>query len=85
VATNRPSEEDDWTQIGEDKLSEILSGTNYSLFENTGDSSGSTTRQIWQALLIAALFFLIIEAILCLQKTSARRTKASSESSPSAG
>ncbi len=73
VATNRPADEDDWTRINEDELDNILEGTNYSLFENSGESDGSSTRQIWQWLLVAALVFLIIEAILCLQKKSARR------------
>lgn len=73
VATNRPSDEDDWTRIDEDQLDRILEGTNYSLFENTGETNSSATRQIWQWLLVAALLFLIIEAILCLQKKTAKR------------
>jgi len=74
VATNRPAEEDDWTRINEEQLDKILTGTNYTLFENSGESGDSATRQIWQWLLVAALLFLIIEAILCLQKKSVKRT-----------
>lgn len=70
VATNRPAEEDNWNQIDDPELAEILKGTNYSLFENTGNEDSSLTQQIWQAFLIAALVFLIIEALLCLNKKS---------------
>ncbi|MFT5634513.1 MAG: hypothetical protein ACI9SQ_002251, partial [Rubritalea sp.] len=70
VATNRPAEEDNWSQIDDPELAEILKGTNYSLFENTGNEDSSLTQQIWQAFLIAALVFLIIEALLCLNKKS---------------
>ena len=75
IATNRPAEEDSWNQIDDSELSEILQGTNYSLFENTGEDDSSLTQQIWQAFLIAALVFLIIEAILCLNKKSTKLTQ----------
>ncbi len=72
VATNRPAEEDSWGQIDAPELDEILKGTNFSLFENTGSEDTSLTQQIWQAFLVAALAFLIIEAILCLNKKTVK-------------
>ena len=74
VATNRPAEEDSWSQIDDPELAEMLKGTNYSLFENTGNEDASLTQQIWQAFLIAALVFLIIEALLCLNKKAVKLT-----------
>ena len=82
VATNRPAEEDNWGQINDQELKSILAGTNYRLFENTGDVEGSLTQQIWQWFLIATLIFLIIEAILCLNKKSTlSQTKSSASTS----
>lgn len=70
IATNRPQEEDSWEQLDSPQLKSILKESNYSLFENRGDEESSITQQIWQMFLIAALIFLIIEAILCLNKKS---------------
>ena len=68
VATNRPDSEDDWSVIQEKDLDTIFKDTEYSFFSNSGDESASTTERIWQLFLIAALAFLIIEALLCLNK-----------------
>jgi len=75
IATNRPTEEDNWGKLDELALQNILQGTNYKLFENAGDDDSSITQQIWQLFLIATLIFLIIEAILCLNKKSTRSQK----------
>lgn len=68
LATNRPESEDDWTVLQEKELDTIFKDTDYSLFSNSGEESASTAERIWQLFLIAALIFLIIEAILCLNK-----------------
>ncbi len=73
IATNRPSDEDVWGQVDDTELSAMLDGTNFSLFENAGSEDSSLTQQIWQIFLIAALVFLIIEALLCLNKKPAKR------------
>jgi len=83
IATNRPAEEDNWGQLDNQELDAILTGTNYRLFENAGDDEGSLTQQIWQWFLIATLIFLIIEAILCLNKKSTLSQKKNS-AAPSA-
>ena len=75
VATNRPIDEDDSARIKDTDLSKLLAGTDYTLFENASDSDGSSTRQIWQYLLVAALLFLIIEAVLCLAKKPTKRKR----------
>ncbi len=67
LATNRPPSEDQWQTISEKSLAQLLEGVSYSLFEDQGESD-SLTREIWRAFLVAMLIFMIIEAILCLQK-----------------
>ena len=81
IATNRPIEEDSWTRVEDSELSNILKDTNYSLFENSGKDDSSLTQQIWQAFLIAALLFLILEAILCLNKKAIKLPKKSTSAS----
>jgi len=81
IATNRPKEEDSWSQIEEKELSNIFKNTRFSLFENTGDEDNSVTQQIWQAFLVAALLFLIIEALLCLNKKSVSLPKKTTSTS----
>ncbi len=76
LATNRPESEDDWSMIEEQDLDTIFKDTEYSLFSNSGDQDTSTTERIWQIFLIAALIFLIIEALLCLNKTTKNQAKA---------
>jgi hypothetical protein len=71
IATNRPAGEDEWVKIDDTQLEQIFKDTNYSLFENSGNDDNSITQQIWQFFLIASLIFLIIEAILCLNKKPA--------------
>ncbi|MDG1358489.1 MAG: hypothetical protein P8P36_09875, partial [Akkermansiaceae bacterium] len=66
VATNRPASEDEWLILDQNSLRALLEGTQYSLFEETGGSE-SLVKEIWKALLIAMLVFLITEALLCLQ------------------
>ncbi len=81
IATNRPAGEDDWIQIADSELEQVLKGTKYSLFENTGKDDSSLTQQIWQLFLIASLFFLIIEAILCLNKKTVKLSAVKSSAS----
>lgn len=66
LATNRPKSEDNWQILSNTKLNELLEGTNFTLFEDKGQSD-SLAREIWRAFLIAMLVFLITEALLCLQ------------------
>lgn len=67
LATNRPPTEDQWQILTPNRLSTLLEGVPYKLFEDKGQSD-ALTREIWRAFLIAMLVFLITEAILCLQK-----------------
>ncbi len=68
IATNRPYQEDTPEIISSDTLDNFLNNTNYMLFEDKGSQTNdSFTQEIWQAILIAMLLFLIIEALLCLQ------------------
>lgn len=66
VAVNRPTEESEPVRVADDTLDELLEGTSYSLFANES-SKDDLASEAWRAFLIAALFFLIGEALLCLQ------------------
>lgn len=69
VARNRPENEDLEGRIDDDTLEQTFEGTTYSLFEDTSTSSQETiSRGIWRAFLIAMLFFLLAEALLCIPK-----------------
>jgi hypothetical protein len=67
LALNRPAAEDLPDSLSRENLDTILQGTGYHLLEQsarTADDSLAT--EIWRAFLIAMLFFLIAEALLCL-------------------
>ena len=69
VALNRPLDEDLAGVLGKESLDRILDGTGYSLFEDTSSSGQeSISRGVWRSFLIAMLFFLLSEALLCLPK-----------------
>lgn len=75
LGLNLPAKESNTDTLTSQDLETALADTKYSLFEETGDSSNSFSKQLWQTLLVAMLVFLIVEAILCLapkRKTSAR-------------
>src|SRR5690606_35395655 len=68
-AVNRPPSEDLDGQIDANSLETVFEGTTFSLFE---DSSGSAreniSRGVWRGFLMAMLFFLLAEALLCIPK-----------------
>jgi hypothetical protein len=69
IAINRPAAEDDPEILSRDTLNSVLEGTNYTLLEDRGTSAKeSISRDVWRGFLIAMLFFLIAEALLCLPK-----------------
>ncbi|WP_367872656.1 BatA and WFA domain-containing protein [Luteolibacter sp. Populi] len=69
LALNRPDIEDDPEILATETLKGILQGTGYTLFEDQNVSaSASGPSDIWRAFLVAMLFFLISEALLCLPK-----------------
>ena len=71
LAINRPLGEDDLLVAGKDDLDAMLEGTNYRLLDQAGQASDpSLSTDMWRAFLIAVLFFLISEALLCLPKKS---------------
>ena len=67
VAINRPGGEDSLDQLSSADLDIILDGTGYRLFEESAASGDPLLREAWRTFLIAVLFFLIAEALLCLQ------------------
>ena len=66
IAVNRPAAENSPLRVNEEALDTLLEGTSYSLFEGTKDDNNLVS-PVWWAFLIAVLFFLLAEAILCLQ------------------
>lgn len=81
LALNRPGTEDDPEILSRDALDDVLEGTYYTLLEDRGTSAKeSISRDVWRGFLIAMLFFLIAEALLCLPK----RIAVSSQPQPSA-
>lgn len=69
LAINRPPEEDAPEILSHELLDSVLSGTRYTLLDQAGQASDPTfSRDVWRAFIIAVLFFLISEALLCLPK-----------------
>ncbi len=69
IAVNRPATEDDLGIVSKDSLDAMLDGTGYHLLDQAGSSADpSLSTDMWRAFLIAMLFFLISEALLCLPK-----------------
>ena len=87
VAFNRPSDEDLAGRAEAEQIEPLFDGLRFSLFEDDSRSVGDdTSRAVWQWFLVAMLFFLIAEALLCLPKKSpiSRPTSASPNPAPSA-
>lgn len=71
LAINRPAQEDNVEILTHEQLDQALEGTKYTLLDQAGQANDpSLSRDVWRAFLIAVLFFLISEAILCLPKKS---------------
>lgn len=71
IAVNRPFSEDDLEIATKENLDAMLEGTGYRLLDQVGQASDpSLSTDMWRAFLIAVLFFLISEALLCLPKKS---------------
>lgn len=71
VAFNRPPDEDLSGSVEAGQIEPLFDGLKFSLFEDTNRSAGDdVSRAVWQAFLVAMLFFLIAEALLCLPKKS---------------
>ena len=67
LAINRPASEDIPDIIESSALTTLLEGTDFSLFEDTSNSGReNVSRGIWRGFLLAMLFFLLSEALLCL-------------------
>ena len=71
TAVNRPLAEDNLEIATKEKLDAMLDKTDYRLLDQAGQASDpSLSTDMWRAFLIAVLFFLISEALLCLPKKS---------------
>ena len=82
IAVNRPTAENSPLRVNEEALDTLLEGTSYSLFESKKDDNNLVS-PVWWAFLIAVLFFLLAEAILCLQpKLTGPPSLSTSKTSP---
>ncbi len=71
TAVNRPLAEDELEITSKENLDAMLEGTDYRILNQAGQSSDpSLSTHIWRAFLVAVLFLLISEALLCLPKKS---------------
>lgn len=71
IAVNRPPQEDNLEILSREQLDQALNGTNFTLLDQAGQADDpSLSRDVWRAFLIAVLFFLISEALLCMPKKS---------------
>jgi hypothetical protein len=69
LAINRPAQEDNPEILTREQLDQALEGTRYTQLDQAGQADDpSLSRDVWRAFLIAVLFLLISEAILCLPK-----------------
>lgn len=67
LAVNRPPAEDIRDVLEPKALDTLLEGLPFTLFEDTSQSAQeSVSRGIWRGFLIAMLFFLLAEALLCI-------------------
>lgn len=72
LALNRPAAEDDPEVMPASNLNDLLKGTDFTLFEDHSTSAkDNVSHDVWRGFLIAMLFFLISEALLCLPKKNA--------------
>ncbi|MCH7225768.1 BatA domain-containing protein [Haloferula sp. A504] len=83
-AVNRPASEDLAGQIETPAVSPLFEGLSFSLFEDTSSSArDNISRSVWRAFLIAMLFFLLAEALLCLPKAMPRIESPTAGAQPS--
>lgn len=76
LAINRPLEEDAPEILTREALDTVLDGTRYTLLDQAGQAGDpSLSRDVWRGFLIAMLFFLLSEALLCLPRKEALNLK----------
>ncbi len=72
TAINRPVSEDDPEITTKENLDAMFEGTDYRLLDQAGQNQDpSLSTNVWRLFLLAMLFFLISEALLCLPKKNA--------------
>ena len=74
IAANRSSEEDKPELIEKEEIKLVLPDTPYTLLEDRGDNeTSSIISYLWRFFLYGAILFLILEAILTLQKKVSKK------------
>ena len=76
LAVNRPPQEDTPEILTRDALDALLADTHYTLLDQAGQANDpSLALDVWRAFLVAVLFFLFAEALLCLPMRHSQNTK----------
>lgn len=70
IAVNRSLAEDEGVPLGDDRVSSLFQGLDFSRVDDQAGSTSSMVQEIWRTFLIAMLLALIAEAILCLPKAT---------------
>jgi len=71
MALNRPAAEDDLELLENSEAKNLFEGLDATFFEDRSTTTRANGSQpLWQAFLVAMLFFILSEAILCLPKKS---------------
>lgn len=68
IAVNRPASEDNPTQLSDEVIAAIFEGTRFSLFDQSAAKDSSLVTPFWRPFVLAMIFFLFGEALLCLPK-----------------
>eukprot|EP00903_Cladosiphon_okamuranus_P003712 g3710.t1 len=77
LAVNRPASEDDPEITDKENLDAMLEGTDFRLLDQAIQSPGTSgSADFWRIFLLAMMFFLISEAILCLPRKSKQTSMA---------
>lgn len=72
LAVNRPAAEDIPDILTQDELFAALEGIQYTYFDQSAQADDpSISNDVWRAFMVAALLFLLAEAMLCLPKKTA--------------
>lgn len=77
LAVNRPVIEDSSDSLNQTAINSLLEGTRHTLLDQAGkDNDGKDSAEAWRLFLFAMLFFLIAEALLCLNPSAPHNTLA---------
>ncbi|GAB5404922.1 MAG: BatA domain-containing protein [Aureliella sp.] len=78
-AVNRPSEEDQPTQLEAEQVEALFAGLQFSRVDASAGDLGGIVREIWRLFLVLMIVALLLEAVLCLPRQSRNRATSAAE------